>query len=77
MTCPHCQQEVTLEHLHGSPECMKAVQSLCGLYHLANRKTVTRAGGRSVEMVPGPRCGKPVTKTQSREGHGCQEIIKA
>ena len=28
-------------------------------------------GGRPVEYVPCPRCGKQVTKTEARRGHGC------
>jgi endogenous inhibitor of DNA gyrase (YacG/DUF329 family) len=72
MTCPRCQQEVTLDHLRTSPECAKAVQSLCGLYRLAQRKTISRAGGRPPQMVACPKCGEQVTKTQARLGHpGC------
>jgi endogenous inhibitor of DNA gyrase (YacG/DUF329 family) len=81
MTCPGCQQQVTLEHLRTSPECAKAVQSLCGLYRLAKRTKVTRAGGRpkgTAKMVPCPRCGQDVTKTQARRGHeGCQQAAQA
>jgi endogenous inhibitor of DNA gyrase (YacG/DUF329 family) len=71
LTCPHCHKPATLEHLRENPECAKAVQSLCALYRLAQRKTVTRAGGRPVTLVACPRCGGMVTKTQASRGHGC------
>lgn len=28
--------------------------------------------GRKPEMVPCPRCGRQVTKTEARRGHGCR-----
>jgi hypothetical protein len=31
-----------------------------------------RNGGRPVELVPCPRCGQQVSKTEARRGHGCQ-----
>jgi endogenous inhibitor of DNA gyrase (YacG/DUF329 family) len=72
LACPHCRKPVTLEHLRSNPECAKAVQSLCGLYRLAQRKTVTHAGGRPPQMAACPRCGQQVTRTEARRGHeGC------
>lgn len=72
LLCPRCQKPATLEHLRTSPECAQAVQSLCGLYRSAQRKTVSRAGGRPPRMVACPRCGAQVTSTQARRGHiGC------
>lgn len=76
MICPNCRRKVTLEHLRKSPKCAKTVQSLCGLYRLAKRETVTHAGGRPPELTPCPRCGRTVTKTQARRGHpGCDKPV--
>ena len=69
ITCPHCQQEATLEHLRTSPECSKAVRSLIGLYRLSQR--VTRAGSRPATPEPCPKCGEMVSKAQAVRGHGC------
>jgi hypothetical protein len=52
MKCPNCSEDLTLAHLRTSEECAKTLQSMCGLYRLSKRKTVSRAGGRPKKQKP-------------------------
>ena len=69
--CPNCLKDATVEHLRDSPECARVVQSLCARYRLAQRKTVTRAGGRPPEYVQCPQCNVRMTRTEWAR-HRCQ-----
>lgn len=74
LRCPRCGEPATTAHLKTSPECAKAVQTLCARYRVAQRKRAGQQGGRKPQMVECPRCGKQVSATAARRGHiGCVE----
>jgi len=77
LRCPRCQQEATVDHLRESPECASAIQSLHAIYRRSRRTSRTEAGGRPVTLVPCTRCGRLVTKTEARRGHGCRAQASA